>query len=979
MNLSARLLLFFLLTAQLTNAQTGKYQWKTVTSEGYTYRTVEGDPMKARFYTLSNGLTVILSVNKKEPKVQCQVAVRAGSNNDPHDHTGLAHYLEHLMFKGTDRYGTLDWVKEKPYLDQIDSLYEVYNHTTDTATRAAIYREIDKTSGIAAKYAIANEYDKMLTGMGAEGTNAMTSFEYTGYTDMIPANAINKYLAVQAERFRSPVFRLFHTELEAVYEEKNTNLDSDPDKVNESLYAALFPLSNYGQQTTIGTIENLKNPSLKEIRKFYNSNYVPNNMAIVMSGDLDPDAVIKTVDSVFSYMQPKPVQTYQAPVEAPITAPVYKEVFGPDAQFITIGYRLPGATDIHSYVLMNALQSLLYNGKAGLIDVNLNRTQEVLSANVGIDPYRDYSVFSLYARPKAGQSLEAIKDLLLTQIEKIKQGDFDESLIEATVANYKLGRMQQLENNRARADELFDGFVLDKGTSWNDRAALLDAISKLTKKDIVDFADQYFGNNYVCIYKRIGEDTSVVKVVKPPITPVTVNRDDQSPFLKNISAMPAVPIKPQWIDLNKDISKTPLGNTTLLYVQNKENDIFQLHYRFPMGSYNDKLLPIAVQYLQFLGTDRMGSDSISRQFYNLACNYSISVEGEFTTVNISGLQENMAKAASLFEDLIRHCRVNDTAWTSLKARMLKARADSKLNQHAISSGLRYYAMYGSKNPFNNQFTNDELESLKPDSMVQHLHELSKYKHIITYYGPLALPQAAAMISKVHKLPVVFKSASAGNMYSKIKQDSNTVLFVDYDMVQAQVQWIRDTRAFDPALESVVEVFNGYYSGDMSSVVFQTLRESKALAYSTYAAYITPAKAKEKYTMFGFIGCQADKLNDAINGMNELLDSVPVSGKELALAKESIKKDYQTTRVEGQGLIDEYLGDLRLGLTRDIRKDVYDGIDKISFADLQQFADANIANKPYTYCVLGSSKNISMNDLGKYGTVKTLSLDELFGY
>jgi predicted Zn-dependent peptidase len=979
MNVKIRILLLLLLIGKLSIAQTNKYQWKTVTNDGYTYKTVVDDPMKARFYTLTNGLTVILSVNKKEPKIQCQVAVRAGSNNDPHDHTGLAHYLEHLMFKGTDKYGTLDWEKEKPLLDEIDSLYEKYNHTTDTALRAAIYRDIDKTSGEAAKYAIANEYDKMLSGMGAEATNAMTYFEFTGYTDQIPSNAVDKYLAVQAERFRNPVFRLFHTELEAVYEEKNTNLDSDPDKVTESLYASLFPASNYGQQTTIGTIEHLKNPSQEQIRKFYNAHYVPNNMAIIMSGDLSPDAVIKKIDHYFNYMQPKPVAVYTAPVETPITAPVYKEVLGPDAENVTIGYRLPGATDTHSYTLMIALQALLSNGKAGLIDINLNKQQMVLSAGADVDPFRDYSAFTLMGKPKTGQSLEDVKDILLAQIEKIKHGDFDESLIKATVANYKLSRMQQLENNRSRADELFDGFVLDKGESWNQRAALLDSISTLTKQDIVAYANKYFDNNYVCIYKRVGEDTSVVKVVKPPITPVVVNRDAQSDFLKNINTMPAASIQPQWLDFNKDLSKTKIGNTTLLYVQNKENDIFQLNYRFPMGSYNDRLLAIAAQYLQYLGTSKMNTDDISRKFYDLACSYSIDVQGEFTTIHISGLQENMQKATSLLENLLKHCTANDTAWNTLKERMLKARADNKLNQHSLLSAVRYYAIYGAKNPFNNQFTNEELEALKPGSIVDLLRDLLNYKHIITYSGPLALPQALTLISKVHKLPPVFKKETNGNVYTKIDQDKNTVLFVDYDIVQAQVEWIRNTNNFNPAYGALDEVFNGYYSGDMSSVVLQTLRESKALAYNTYAAYFTPSKQKDKYTMFSYIGCQADKLNDAINGMNELLDSVPVSGKGLLLAKESIKKEYQTQRFEGQAIIDQYLADQRLGLSRDVRKDVYDDIDKIGFKDLQQFVTDNIAYKPFTYCVLASSKKINIKDLDKYGEVKTLSLKELFGY
>ena len=324
--LKKNLFLGILGIATSLSTQAQSYQWKEAQGGGYTYKYVTNDPTRARFYTLKNGLTVILSPTNKEPRIQCYVAVRAGSKTDPATNTGLAHYLEHLLFKGTDKYGSLDWEKEKKELDKIDALYEQYNQTKDPQKRKEIYKEIDKVSGIASKYAIANEYDKMMSAMGAQGTNAFTSFEQTVYTDDVPANALDKYIAVQAERFRNPVLRIFHTELEAVYEEKNRSLDNDGSLVLETLLANLFKKHNYGQQTTIGTVEHLKNPSLKEIRKYFNTYYVPNNMAVILSGDFDPDQAIAKIDKAFSYMKYKEVPPYTFEQEAPITSPIVKEV-----------------------------------------------------------------------------------------------------------------------------------------------------------------------------------------------------------------------------------------------------------------------------------------------------------------------------------------------------------------------------------------------------------------------------------------------------------------------------------------------------------------------------------------------------------------------------------------------------------------------------------------------------------------------------
>ncbi|HMH32903.1 MAG TPA: insulinase family protein [Puia sp.] len=956
-----------------------KYQFQTISGGGYAYKIVPADPMKARFYTLKNGLTVILSVNKKEPRISAMIPVRAGSKTDPANHTGLAHYLEHMMFKGTDKYGSLNWEKEKPLLDSIDALYEKYNHTRDTSQRAAIYRVIDSVSGEAARFAIANEYDKIMASMGGQGSNAFTSVEETVYTEDFPSSSIDRFLTLQAERFRKPVFRIFHTELEAVYEEKNTGLDDDGNKVEEKLMASLFPTHNYGQQTTIGTVEHLKNPSLEEIRKYYYVNYVPNNMAIILAGDFDPDYVIRQIDEKFGYMEPKPVKEYKPGPEKAITAPVIKEVVGPDAESVNIGFRLPGEADTRSSLLESALLSMLFNGKAGLIDLNLNKKQALLNASASLDAMKDYSVLRLSARNKSEQTLQQARDLLLAQISLVKQGKFDESLIRATVDNLKFALLQALDNNGSRVGQLLDPFVVSKGANWPSDVAGLEEMSKLTKKDIVDFANKWFGNNYVCIYKRMGEDKSIVKVKKPPITPVEVNRDAQSAFLKMVNDMPATPVKPQWLDYSKDFQKQKLGITQVLYVQNKDNEIFRLRYRFDMGSYNSKLLQLAAQYLQFLSTDKLTAEDISRQFYNLACNFNIGVSTETTTVTITGLQKNMEKAAGLFENILANCKADTNALIALKSRILKARSNNKLNKDAILSGLRFYAMYGAKNPFNNQLSNDELNALNAQDLVDLLHSLEHFKHSIIYYGPASLPEAAVSIGRVHRLPSVFAPYPGVTDFVKTTQTENTVLFADYDMVQAEISWIRNTSDYNPVNTTLVNVFNEYYGGGMGSVVFQTLRESKALAYGTFAFYLEPSKQKDKYVMIGYIGCQADKLNEAINGMNELLNTMPESEKLLETSKKSIKSNLETERFTEDAVINQYLADQRKGLDKDIRKDVYDRFEKIGFKELQRFARENFSNKPYTYCVVASEKRINLDDLAKYGTVKKVALEDVFGY
>ena len=953
-----------------------QFQWKEASSGGYTYKYVTNDPAKARFYTLKNGLTVILSPTNKDPRIQAYVAIKAGSKTDPATNTGLAHYLEHMLFKGTDKYGSLDWSKEKVELEKIDALYEQYNSTKDEVQRKAIYKKIDSVSGVAAKYAIANEYDKMMSAMGAQGTNAFTSFEQTVYTDDVPSASLDKYLAVQAERFRNPVLRIFHTELEAVYEEKNRTLDNDGRKVSETLFSNLFQKHNYGLQTTIGTVEHLKNPSLIEIRKYFNKYYVPNNMGIILSGDFNPDEVIAKVDKAFSYMQPKPFDKYTFQPEDAITAPIVKEIVGPDAENLTIGYRLPGNKDKDA-LLADLVGQILTNGRAGLLDLNLVKKQKLLRASAFTYSLIDYGILYLSAAPTSGQSLEDVKALVLNEIENLKKGNFDDQLITSIINNIKKNKIYETEKYGDRASVLMDAFTSE--LDWRDQVAYVNDLSKIKKEDIVAFANKYFGDNYVAVLKRKGESPATVKIEKPSITPVETNPDKQSAFVKTINEMPATAAKPVFLDYKKDIQKSKLGKAEVLYVPNKDNDIFRLSYRYKIGSLNDKKQGLASQYIQFLGTDKMTAEEISKAFYKIACSFNVSTGEEYTTVNIEGLQENFENAVKLYEEVVNNVKADDKALAALKARLNKARKDAKANKGAILQGLTSYALYGSENKFNNVLTNEELNAVTAQELVDRIKNLNNYEQTVIYYGPTPVYNVVSQLKTLHQVPANFAVAAPAKTFKQEVPAKNQVLFADYGMVQAETRWIRNTETYNPEKTTMVNVFNNYFGGGMGSLVFQTIRESKALAYSTYGYYVQPQKKDQDYYLLGYVGSQADKFNDATVAMNELLTKMPELPKNLELAKNQVKKDIQTERITQDGIIYNYLNAKNLGLTDDIRKKMYETVDKITMADVKKFHQNYFSGKPYTYAIVASEKRVSMDDMKKLGEVKKLSLEEIFGY
>ncbi len=947
------------------------------TAKTYKYESVPNDPLNARIYKLDNGLTVYMTVYKNAPRIQTYIATRAGSKNDPHDATGLAHYLEHMLFKGTDKYGSKDYAKEKVELDKIEALYETYRKTTDEAKRKSMYHVIDSISGYASQFAIANEYDKMLASIGAQGTNAHTSFEETVYENDIPSNQLDNWTTIETERFRNPVLRLFHTELEAVYEEKNRGLDNDGWKIWEALLAGLFPNNTYGSQTTIGTIEHLKNPSLTEIKKYYNKYYVPNNMAICLSGDFDPDETIKLIDQKFGSWKSRPLPLYQPYIEKPITQPVLKEVVGPESENVTLAFRYGGINTSDADIVF-MISKILSNGKAGLIDLNLKQQQKVLNASSQIEELKDYSAHIIDGDPKEGQTLEQVKDLLLEQIENVKKGNFPDWLLSAIINNLKLQQTKLYESNEERANAFVEAFICQ--TNWKQYTDRIDRLSKITKQQIIDYAKKNYNNNYVIVYKRTGEDKTVQKVTKPAITPVQVNRDDKSDFLKAIILKQVTAIQPVFLDYNKDIKKfTIKNNIQVLYTSNTENKTFAMYYIFDMGSNQNKKLGMAVNYLKYLGTKELTAAQVQEEFYKLGCSYSVSPGAEQISIGIAGLTENIEKATTLLENLLANVQPNEEALKSLVADIQKKRSDAKLDKRTILyNALFSYGKYGKNSPFTNILSANELENLKSTELIDILHQLTSYEHHILYYGNNSPEELTVLLNKAHQLPANLKPVPP--LVKFTERDANTdVYVVDYDMKQAEVIFLSKDGLYNKDLLPQTELFNEYFGAGMSSIAFQEIRESKALAYSVYSTYGSASKKTDYNYVFSYIGTQADKLPEAMAGMMDLINNMPEAENNFIAAKESVLQGIRSERIIKANILFNYEAAKKLGLDYDIRKDIFAKVPALTFAEVKIFEEKHLKEKQYTVLVIGKKESLDMKTLEKYGKVTFLSLEEIFGY
>ncbi|NTU92744.1 MAG: insulinase family protein [Chlorobiaceae bacterium] len=953
---------------------------KSMTTEParYPYTTVAGDSLHTRIYKLNNGLTVYMSPYHDEPRIYTSIAVRAGSKNDPAETTGLAHYLEHMLFKGTDSIGSLDYKKEHAELEKIIELYEQYRTTNDPERRAAIYRDIDSISNVAAQYTVPNEYDKLLNSIGARGTNAYTWVEQTVYINDIPSNELDRWLTIESERFRNPVMRLFHTELETVYEEKNMTMDSDSRKLWEELFGGLFRKHTYGTQTTIGKAEHLKKPSIRNVMNYYRTWYVPNNMAICIAGDFDPDEAISMIDRKFSTLPAREVPEFHPPVEPPIVKPVVKTVTGPEAEELVLGFRF-GGVNSHDADMLTIIDKILFNQTAGLIDLNLNQQQKVLDAGSMPVMMKDYSTHILSAKPRDGQSLDEVRRLLLDQLDQLKEGRFPDWLIGAVMNDLKLEELKLYETNRGRSEAFVDAFVW--GMEWERHVHRFERLEKITKQEVIDFARQHYGENYVAVYKTNGKRKSEAKIQKPPITPIKVNRDRSSAFAEELLARNTRDVKPSFIDFQKDIAVFDVKpDIRLHYVPNRENGLYSLYFIFDTGLNQNRKIDTALDYLSYLGTSKLTPAEFSQELYRLGAGFSVFTSEEYVYLKLSGLKENFTKAIALLDQLLRDAKPDPAALEKLKDGIRKERADDKLSKRRILfEAMVNYGKYGPKSPFTNVLSDKEIEQLSPQELLDEIGNLMGYRHRVLYYGPEKPEELLASLRSMKHFEREFRPVSQAELFTELETDRNQVFVVDYDMTQAEIIMLSRGEAYEPSRVPLITLFNEYYGGGMSSVVFQEMREAKALAYSVFSVYRLPKEKRRHSYVFSYIGTQADKLPEALEGFEGLMLKLPESPELFASAKAGIEQKIRTERLTKSEILFAWEEARKLGLDYDIRKDVYQKTPSMTFGDIREFHASRISNKPQVMLVLGRKNELNLDILRKHGEVTFLTLEQIFGY
>jgi predicted Zn-dependent peptidase len=936
-------------------------------------RPLAGDDMGVTIHRLSNGMTVYLSTDRQKPRFTAWIGVRAGSRHDPADSTGLAHYLEHMLFKGTDDYGTLDAKAEAAHVERVRKLYAELRKTDDPAARKKLFAEIDAETQAQAKTAVPNELSRMYSTMGVEGTNAFTSNEQTVYIGDFPANRLEAWATVEAERFADPVFRLFYPELEAVYEEKNLSMDNPWRRVNEAMMLELFPEHPYGTQPTIGLVEHLKTPAYQDMADYFERWYVPNNMAIVLAGDIDAKTALPILEEKFGRLEPRPLPK-PAPGKLPkLSGRKVVEVVADGEESATIAWHTVPVAHADEPVLA-VMDRLLDDQRVGLLNVQLELTQKVPSAGSYGDSMREAGYFVVNARARSDQKPEELEPMLLEVIGKLKAGEFTEADVDAVKVQEAVSRKQRLEFPFARASRMMDAFVSHRG--WDEIVGRDAAFDAVTRADVMRVAKAYLGDDRLVVYRRKGKP-DVAKIEKPEITPVPIDPSRQSEFATNVASMPTKPLQPEWVEEGRHYSHTEIPSGQVIAAKNPRNDLFTLSYTADRGYRKEPLLCYALDLLELSGTKKMSAEELQKKLYALGSRVYTTCNAEEATIEISGVDSKLEDTLKLVDEWLAEPTFDDAALSRHFDNQISRRRDQLEEDGTLTAALDLYAQYGRESAWLQHPANRSLERAKAGQLQRLVSEFFAWEHDVHYFGP----RPAADIAKIAARGPGKSYKRTGDVWTRKYRPVKgaKIYFLHKDTAKANVRFVMSQPPLARDDRPRARLFSEYLSGSMSALVFQEIRESRGLAYSAYSRYDWGRKPQDASGLLGYMSTQADKVPVAVETFLGLLRSQEIQPERVLEAKLSLDQEYRSTRIDPRWIVGWVEGWDRLGEKQDPRPWEWTTIQGLEADDVRTFASRFPEDGTVIISIVGDKTRIDLEALRKVAPIEEVQAEDLFSY
>ncbi len=942
-----------------------------------------GEKNNIQKYKLENGLTVILYENHSQPTVFGSVAVRAGSKDDPADATGLAHYMEHVMFKGTEDLGTYDWEAEKPHYDRIIELYEELRATTDEARKAEINQEINEESLAAGKYAIPNEFSNLVQAMGGTGLNAGTGYDFTYYHNSFPPFQIKSWLDLYAHRFIKPVFRGFQSELETVYEEKNMYSDNPFRAVSTDFMRQAFDAENPYGRLILGKTEHLKSPSIKRINEFYDAFYVPSNMALILAGDINPEEVKPLIEATFGKWENREAKGVPVvPDNVNIPKPIkIKEKLTPYPTII-MGFPGVNVSDKDKYAFDFCTRLLSNNNQTGLLD-KLVLEGDLISASAYHQQFKYAGLVTIQAIPTFDMSqmkfmsLSVVEKLINDEIEKLKEGNFDDWLVEAFKDELIKQHEMSLETPASVGVQLMSSFAyelpLDEFLNYNEK------IQSITKDDIVRIANTYLTKNHITYLSDIGEPVKDA-LKKPDYKPIDPEPGHQSAYAEHFKTIDLTEVKENFVDFDKDVTTSQLApGVKLFYTPNQQNDIFSLVIKYGVGSGEIPTLDLATELMNNAGIlAQHKPQDLKKEYSKLGCSVRFQNNESYTYIILEGNEGNLGAACQLLSRTYLLPELDEKQMNNVIGSEVGMRRVEKTNKDMQAEALMDYMIYGENSPELNRLSTAEIRSLSISDLTGDFILATHYEASVHYVGKIPFEELTQTLTGNLAFAADLKKSTSPYIRPIAENKKESVLFLNNaDARQSEIYLFTNGSDYQLSQEPTIDAFNQYFSGGFNGLVIQELREKRSFAYSAGASYTKPAIPGNPAFQIGYIGTQADKTADAVDEFVKLIKEMPEKPERIENIRDYLVQSSRASRPGFRSLSQVIESWQMKGYTTDPNKSLIPEYEKLTFETILDFYNTEIASKALNIAVVGNRKEVDIEKLEKVAKVEKVAVKDIF--
>ncbi|MDR1129925.1 MAG: insulinase family protein, partial [Prevotellaceae bacterium] len=918
-----------------------------------------------RTFRLDNGFTLILAEDHSEPKIYGAVVAKAGSKNDPEDASGMAHYFEHIMFKGTDSIGTTDYEKEKPYLDRIAALYdELASAAGDEAKRDEILKKINELSIAANEYAITGETDKLLKKYGGTGINAYTSYDHTVYHNTFPPNQLEKWMKIYAERFRNPVFRMFQAELETVYEERNMYADRMGAKAIEDLFKVVVKKHPY-RNPIIGNVKDLKTPSINKMTKFYSEYYVAGNMGLILTGDFVVEDVLPYIKETFGILPAGNAPEFPADKyrEEPFKArEFYSGRYIPLKAGI-ICYRSIPAGHPDETALNYCLNILSNESQTGLLD-HLRIDNKLMFSTVQQLSLNDMGAIVAVFVPKLMRSLKKAEAETTNVIAQLKSGNFSDELVEALRSSFVKNNGKVLENKEEFGNLLASLF--SSGKSWEDYVSDIKKYQTITKQDIINVANKYFIENRLVFYNKTGFSGKAEKIKKPPYRALpSQNTGKQSAFADMLDRLDNKPYTPMFIDFDKDLQYGDLQeNVHLVTGNNPVNDIFTLKITFDYGKNRDKVTELIPEHFNELGTESRTVNEFRTAMQKLGASYYLTSGRTSVNLHVDGFDSNFDETVSLINDYLLNIKPDERQMTKIYQSLKERNKMERKNHVSLADAHLNYIIMGEHSSYINRVSIREVKKLKSEDIVNSFRSAKNHETTITYVGKIPFDSVKTTVKTRMKFPDSVQPADK-SFFEIRKYDSDMISLYNYKKAnQTHTLLYVPGKPGNKSDIMSAAFFNKYFGEGMSSIMFHEIRELRSLSYSASAKYSFPNRVYAGFSgfLFGELSTQADKTVEAVELADSLIKQLAQKPELIEILKNSFMESLNTSRPAFRDIPSYGYSLIEQGYAEDMRKTLYDNINLFNMESINRFHDEFIKGRPLIYILTGNESKMNLDKL-----------------